>query len=108
MNFELVRLIADIRAFSETKVIKFLMNNSYRALSVGIIASMGFAVELKDPHFDTQAIFLMNSLLHTDLKQLRHLLAELTSNQDQRKTLPQLPSLPTIVAITTKEAGMLI
>ena len=56
LNFELVRLIADIRAFSETKVIKFLMNNSYRALSVGIIASMGFAVELKDPHFDTSNI----------------------------------------------------
>ena len=56
LKFELVRLIADIRAFSETKVIKFLMNNSYRALSIGIIASMGFSVELKDPHFDTSAI----------------------------------------------------
>ena len=52
LKFELVRLIADIRAFSETKVIKFLMNNSYRALSIGIIASMGFSVELKDTHFD--------------------------------------------------------
>ena len=28
------------------------MNNSYRALSIGIIASMGFSVELKDTHFD--------------------------------------------------------
>ena len=56
LNFELVRLISDIRAFSESKVIKFLMNNSYRALSIGIIASMGFSVELKDAHFDTSSI----------------------------------------------------
>ena len=32
------------------------MNNSYRALSIGIVASLGYSVELKDPHFDTSHI----------------------------------------------------